>query len=219
MEFSTVSPEVKLCLGLILHGEEVPPKIKENAVNYLKTLSMAIPDDHADSHLIDKLIEAVENDDVEEIAKVIELIDMVYGPSEPEKPGMERIETTDAIDKLIDESVEAFFNAYEEKFPVGLLEKVLYKINEVHIAVPLRFDDNMLITFAQGKECMVVYVINEDVKDLDDVLARWEKIPKADVIDAIREQWGIDDIPVDHMSLEFKLIDDHQFSFVMKRLA
>lgn len=210
-----VPKEVRLCLALMMKNEEVPPNIRERAVNALKSVSMMIPEGEAEAYLMDKLIEAIESGDPDEVEHVCKLIGIAFGfePGLDDEDDGADIEVTDEMKQAVVDSINDFVNAYSDEFPEQLLLKILDKLSDEMGVIPVHFEDDFLIMVMKNGNGVVAWACNQDI-DAVEAMRKFQKVDKT-FLSVIRRQWNVEgEIDVKFMGLGFSRLDDLSFELV-----
>lgn len=207
-----VPKEVNLAMVLIMTKQEVPKELKKTALEKLQLQSMNMEAGTAEAYLMERLIKAVETEDADEFHNIARLIEKTYGYEGDHDDG-EQIEPVQEVVDMLRESIDAFVNSHDD-LPKAAKEQALNTLHNEHDIIPLKFEDNMLITFSQEGECMIVYIFNEDGVTIDKVFPRWTKLDMRPVFHAIKEQWAVSKVKVMFRTLDIQMVGDHEFSLM-----
>lgn len=159
--------EAKLVLALMHKKAEVPEDLKAKALEQLRVYSMACEAGSANSYLLDKLIEAIEANDIDKAKEIAVLASACLDYEDDSEEVPINSETIAAAKAVID---DFFADMRSKGLPDGAIEAILRKVIHEFIFVPLMYQDEMLAGYSGNRDCILVFGIGftDDKKKLVD---------------------------------------------------
>lgn len=209
--------EAKLVLALMHKKAEVPEDLKAKALEQLRVFSMSCEAGSAKGYLLDKLIEAIETNDVN---KVIEVSEMAAGimndfdcdgdeaTMDPELEEMAR----DAIDSVIG-MLEG--EGLAEKEAASLLKRVMDSFS----FIPLIIADGMMIGWSGEYGRIVVFGMNFE-GDKGELAEKYNGIDgKQRMLSVLHRQFNLgEEVKVGFAVLKYKKLDDNNIELLVRSL-
>lgn len=200
--------EAKLVLALMHKKAEVPEDLKAKALEQLRLYSMACEAGSAKGYLIDKLIEAVENDDIDKAIEVSEMA-AVCIDGDPDLDDDDVVMDPE-LEEMAHEAIDNFVSMLEgEGFTEQEAASVLKKVMDKLSFIPLLIVNGMMIGYGGMHNRIIVFGMNFE-GDLAELAEKYRGIDdKQRLMSVLRRQFDWDDeIEVGLAVLKYKKIDD-----------
>lgn len=199
----SMAKEARLCVFLIVHGEKVPPAIKQRAVESLRVESMNLEEGDADAFLLDKLASLIESEDKQGLFDFGDLLAEVLGTGDEDDDGGDSsLLPTEAVKRRIDDTIRGFCD--EDKARLKALEK----LNETFMFMPLEWHEPLLIGLSQKHSILMVLAVNRRDLCPTDIANLLEETDQASLIKDIHEQWGKSDFEFKFFHLTVNVLAD-----------
>lgn len=200
--------EAKLVLALMHKRAEVPEDLKAKALEQIRVFSMSCEAGSAKGYLLDKLIEAIENDDVDKVIEVSEMAAACImddldcdGDDVAIDPELEEM-AHDAIDSVIG-MLEG--DGLTQKEAASLLKRVM----DWFSFVPLIIADGMMIGWSGEYGRIVVFGMNFE-GDKVELAEKYTGIDgKQRTLSVLHRQFNLgEEVEVGFAVLKYKRLDD-----------
>lgn len=212
------SEEARLVLALMHKKAEVPEDLRTKALEQLRVLSMSCEAGSAKGYLIDKLIEAVENNDIDKAIEVTEMAAVcIDGDSDYDDddtvmdPELEEM-AHEAIDNIIG-TLEG--EGLTQQAAASILKRVMDKFS----FIPMLIVEGMMIGWSGEFDQIVVFGMNFD-GDKVELAERYNGIDgKQKMLSVLHKQFDLGgEIEVGFAMLKYKKLDDNNIELLVRSL-
>lgn len=210
--------EVKLCLTLINHGDEIPAGIKDAALEELRVLAMHYDADAAELYIIERIIEAVENEDAEALSKAAAITRVVMCGEDIRTNAADKAveELSDmameAVGKFVDEANEA------DERDVKIRKAVMTKLTEQGI-MPMFYEQGFMVMFAVEDGVFILISVNDAYEDKHVLKDIFEAMPgRVELLNKVREITGSSHFEILFGRLNYKAAGDGIVSVLLEEM-
>lgn len=210
--------EAMLVVALIKKGQKVPEDLKAKALEQLRVFSMSCEAGSARGYLLDKLIEGIEDNDIDKITGVMEMSAMVINDlSDKDDDSFTHPETMQAAKSAIDAFIE---DMRKKDIPNGAIVSMVKKVINLFGFIPFMYQDEILLGFSGKHDCVLAFGIGFEGNP-SELMEKTMKINgRVDALRLIAEEFEIEEeIDIHFCTIWYKLLDNNDLELIIRGLG